>query len=127
VYRVLAQQPRGVVAEFPMPEGFPGRDAEYAYMSTFHWMPLLNGYSGMYPTSYLKNLDRLRSFPRPRAIAALRRAGVRYIIVHGSSYFDRDQDKSFDDIRGQLASAPEVAELGLFQDSVGPASLYVLR
>jgi hypothetical protein len=130
VYRVLAQQPRGVVAEFPMPEGLPGRDAEYAYMSTFHWMPLLNGYSGMYPTSYLKNVERQRSFPRASAIAALRRAGVRYIIVHGSSYFDRgssDQDESFDDIRGQLAKAPGVAELGLFQDSEGPASLYVLQ
>jgi hypothetical protein len=123
VYRVLAQQPRGVVAEFPMPEGLPGRDAEYSYMSTFHWMPLLNGYSGMYPASYLKNLARLRSFPSRTAIATLRRAGVRYLIVHGSSY----RDDWFDEIRQQLVTTAEVAELGLFQDSDGPAALYVFR
>ena len=51
VYRMLAQQPRGVVAEFPVPraDALPGDEPEYAYMSTFHWFPLVNGYSGIYP------------------------------------------------------------------------------
>ncbi len=51
LYAWLAQQPRGVVAEFPMPvpEALPGDEARYAYMSTFHWMPAVNGYSGYYP------------------------------------------------------------------------------
>jgi hypothetical protein len=123
VYRVLAQQPRGVVAEFPMPEGLPGRDAEYSYMSTFHWMPLLNGYSGIYPPSYLKNLARLRSFPSRTAVATLRRAGVRYVIVHASSY----PDNAFDGIREELVKQSEVAELGVFEDEQGPAALYIVR
>ena len=60
------QQPRGVVAEFPMPmpDTLPGHEPRYAYMSTFHWMPLLNGYSGYYPPSYLTRLSSLRTFPR---------------------------------------------------------------
>jgi hypothetical protein len=123
VYRVLAQQPRGAVVEFPIPRYFPGREAEYAYMSTFHWMPLLNGYSGMFPKSYLMSLARLRSFPHPAAIGALRRTGIRYVIVHGSSY----KPQEFEDIRFELARQPEVAELGLFQDAYGPAALYILR
>jgi hypothetical protein len=123
IYRALALQPRGAVAEFPIPREFPGRDAEYAYMSTFHWMPLLNGYSGMYPASYIKSLARLRSFPGETAIAALRRTGIRYVIVHSPSYAPAD----FQRIREQLLAGPEVAELGMFQDGDGPAGLYVLR
>ena len=46
-----------------VPTALPGDDAEYAYMSTFHWFPLVNGYSGMYPPSYLARLERLATFP----------------------------------------------------------------
>jgi hypothetical protein len=88
VYRFLATQPRGIVAEFPVPElgALPGHDAEFAYMSTFHWFPLVNGYSGMYPPSYLGRLDRLSDFPGPGAIEQLRRDAVRYVIVHVFHY-----------------------------------------
>src|SRR6185436_15280192 len=70
IYRVLAQQPPGVVAEFPAPraDALPGDDPEYAYMLTFHWFPLVNGYSGVYPRSYLARLDRLLDFPGPQAL-----------------------------------------------------------
>jgi hypothetical protein len=123
VYRLLALQRRGAVAEFPLPRDFPGREAEYAYMSTFHWMPLLNGYSGMFPRSYLMSLARLRSFPHEAAIGALRRTGIRYVIVHGSGY----QPEEFEEIRLELARQANVAELGVFQDTDGSAALYVLR
>ena len=78
VYRILAHQPRGVVAEFPVPraDALPGDDAEYAYMSTFHWFPLVNGYSGIYPPSYLARLEQLAGFPDDRSIRQLRRDGV---------------------------------------------------
>ena len=88
LYAWLAQQPRGVVAEFPMPvpEALPGDEARYAYMSTFHWMPAVNGYSGYYPPSYIARIDRLRGFPDAASTDALRRDGVRYVIVHPAAY-----------------------------------------
>jgi hypothetical protein len=55
-------------------------------MSTFHWMPLVNGYSGFYPASYLERLKRLSGLPDARWVAALRREGVRYVIVHADGY-----------------------------------------
>ena len=84
LYRVLAQLPRGVVAEFPMPtvEWAPHYDARFAYMSTFHWMPLLNGYSGFIPPSYRFRLVRLARFPDEASVASLGRESVRYVIVH---------------------------------------------
>jgi len=121
VYRVLARQPYGVVAEFPVPRVIPGRDAEYSYMSIFHWKPLINGYSGMFPRTYLERLARLLSFPHRTAVAQLRRDGVRYVVVHSSGYTARE----FLDMRTSL-TAQGLAEVGLFDDAEGPAALYVL-
>jgi hypothetical protein len=88
LYSHLAERARGNVVEFPMPISGSGvnHEARFAYMSTFHWMPLLNGYSGFYPPSYLGHLDRLAPFPDDPAIISLRRANVRYVIVHDDGY-----------------------------------------
>ena len=55
LYAWLAAQPRGVVAELPMrASGLPGADPAYSYLSTFHWQPIVNGYSGFYPASHCR-------------------------------------------------------------------------
>ena len=81
---VAGTQPLGVVAEMPIAPAFllPGDDPRYAYMSTFHWMPSINGYSGYYPPSYLDRVQRLQAFPAAPTTEVLRRVGVRYVIVH---------------------------------------------
>jgi hypothetical protein len=88
VYKILTHLPRGVIAEFPMPlpDTLPGREAEYQYQSTYHWFPLVNGYSGTYPPSYLRRLAQLREFPDDRSIVQLERDNVAYVIVHVSAY-----------------------------------------
>jgi len=88
IYALLAALPPGVVAEFPMPTrtNLPGPDAFYTYMSSFHWRPLVNGYSGFYPASYLRRLDRLQRFPEAATLDAMGREGVEYVIVHPSLY-----------------------------------------
>lgn len=89
LYRLLATLPRGVVAEFPMArlDWAPHLDPRFTYMSTFHWMPLLNGYSGFYPRSYLNRLVRVARFPDEASVASLRRENVRYVIVHDDNKF----------------------------------------
>lgn len=88
LYELLARLPPGVVAEFPMPRpgAPPHYDARFAYMSTFHWKPLLNGYSGFFPQSYLLRLEQLAGFPDERSVEALRLAGARYVVVHEDGY-----------------------------------------
>ena len=88
LYELLARLPAGIVIEFPIPKpnSPPYHDARFAYMSTFHWMPLLNGYSGFYPPSYLRRLARLATFPDEASVASLRREHVRYVIVHDDGY-----------------------------------------
>lgn len=125
VYRLLARQPRGVVAEFPVPtlDRLPGRDAEYAFMSTYHWFPLVNGYSGNYPPSYLSRLERLRGFPDETSLVQLRRDGVRYVIVHRFGH----TDELLTEIRTRLNAAGFFVELGAFDAADGPALLYQVR
>ena len=88
LYMFLARLPPGLVAEFPMPdpESPPHHDARFAYLSTFHWKRLVNGYSGFYPPSYLRRLARLARFPDEASVASLRRENVRYVVVHADGY-----------------------------------------
>ena len=125
IYRLLASLPRGVVAEFPIPraDALPGDEAEYAYMSTFHWFPLVNGYSGNYPPTYLMRLERLRGFPDERAIHQLRRDDVRYVLVHRAGY----PEAAFQELRARVAAGDALVELGSFDDAEGRAVLYRMR
>jgi hypothetical protein len=84
-YEWLATQPDAVVFEWPVT--VPWRlwdmvDVEYMYRSTRHWRPLVNGYSGNYPDSYIHLLLRMRSFPDTGSLEYLQRIGVTVLIVH---------------------------------------------
>jgi hypothetical protein len=91
LYEYLRQKPDGIVAHFPMPVGFrmPGDEPKYLYGSTFHWKPIVNGYSGYYPPSYIARLRGVENFPMPQAIEFLRKEQVRYLVVHEAYYRDR--------------------------------------
>jgi hypothetical protein len=93
LYKMLAGLPPGIVIEFPLPKPHqpPHHDPRFACMSTFHWMPLLNGYSGFYPPSYLLRLVRLEKFPDEASVASLRRENVKYIVVHQDGYPDGER------------------------------------
>jgi len=125
VYRMLARHPAGVVAEFPMPaaDRLPGADPEYAYYSAFHWRPLVNGYSGMYPPSYLDRLDRVGDFPSERAVKQLRADGVAYVIVHGGQYEEHEREA----LRLRLSQSRDFVELGAYTRGGSHDWLYGLR
>ncbi|HUF23879.1 MAG TPA: hypothetical protein VMN81_07120 [Vicinamibacterales bacterium] len=85
VYRALARAPRGAVAEFPFfyrSIDF-NRHGYYMLMSTYHWQPLINGYSDHYPAQFLSMLDVVKEFPTdPRSFTHLREHDARYVVVH---------------------------------------------
>jgi hypothetical protein len=124
IYRMLAHLPRGVVAEFPVPHAnsLPGDDAKYAYMSTFHWFPLVNGYSGMFPPSYLARLERLQAFPDPRSLVQLRQDNVTYVLVHEAAY----PGESLPKLRERISASGAFVQLAVFDDADGRAVLYRL-
>jgi hypothetical protein len=84
VYRVLSTFPVGPTIELPMPDpgALPGVDPEYEYFSIFHWFPMVNGYSGYYPQSYLRILEMLQSPTDTKWLSELEDLRVKYALVH---------------------------------------------
>lgn len=75
VYRWLYEQEWGAVAEFPMRRNLA---TLYMYNSTYHWRPLVNGYSGYY--SPLQR--RLKKAGLREQLDIVKGLGVKYIIIH---------------------------------------------
>jgi hypothetical protein len=72
------------------------RNAPYLLESAQNWQPMLNGYSGFVPASYVTMATELEGFPDARAIAALRSAGVTHIFVHDRALRDWTDNETAD-------------------------------
>ena len=87
-YYMLARAPRGAVAEFPYFTR-PSELSEYsAYMffSTYHWQPLINGYSDHMPKDFLETIEPISRFPTPESFALMRERDARYVLLHLDDY-----------------------------------------
>jgi hypothetical protein len=93
VYAWLAAQPGApAVVELPILDigGVFERPAfhESIYMvqSTRHWKPLLNGYAGIEPPSYVELREQALRFPSRESLDAFSSRGARYVIVHRGGF-----------------------------------------
>ncbi|MGE4084769.1 MAG: hypothetical protein AB7H93_17345 [Vicinamibacterales bacterium] len=87
-YRMLARLPRGPVAEFPyfsLRHDYP-RHAEYMLGSTYHWQPLVNGYSDFIPPRFRDTAVAMSYFPTRASFRILSEIGARYVVFHLNGY-----------------------------------------
>lgn len=94
-YRALGRLPRGAVAEFPYfyeRRDFP-RHAEYMLGSTYHFMPLINGYSDYIPQEWRRNVVPLSSFPTRESFRILTGLNTRYVVFHLRKYDRRNRER----------------------------------
>ncbi|MCC7415660.1 MAG: hypothetical protein IT176_00855 [Acidobacteria bacterium] len=83
IYARVALVPGAVVAEVPFYGGGSAHaHATYMLNGTAHWKPMVNGYSGVEPASFVDRVNALAGFPDARALDALRQAGVTHVFVH---------------------------------------------
>ena len=85
LYRTVSSlRPDAVLVEFPF--GDPWYDLRYMYFAATHRRRLHNGYSGIFPPSYLARQQVLGQPARdpPRAVAAI--AGATHAIVHPAAW-----------------------------------------
>jgi hypothetical protein len=124
VYTVVSKLPPGVILEYPTPskDSIPWIDADYAFWSTTHWRPLVNGYSGYFPASFWERAARLERFPSDDTLAELRALGVRYVIVHPWAI---DQPRRAQ-VLLRLALRDDLQHLGSFSDWRADAELFEL-
>jgi len=125
-YGWLSTQPDAVVFEWPVT--VPWRiwymvDVRYMYRSTRHWRPLLNGYSGYYPRSYMEMLYTVRSFPDSRSIAYLQRRGATVLAIHDEPH----SRPSFAYAIERLARDPDVALIATDRDGDGRVVFFRLK
>ncbi|MEW5982381.1 MAG: hypothetical protein AB1806_08420 [Acidobacteriota bacterium] len=87
-YESLAKRPYGPVAEFPFfyRRVDYHRHAEYMFWSTYHWRPLVNGYTDYIPPDFREMTVPLSSFPNPESFKILQRLRVRYVLFHLDLY-----------------------------------------
>jgi hypothetical protein len=109
LYALLTDEPRVVLAEVPFyPRQAVFENAEYVLNSTTHWRPLMNGYSGYTPASYVDYAAVFWYFPRDYAIEAMRRAGVTHVMVHPTRFGHEG-----DDVIRQLDARPDFELMGV--------------
>ncbi|MDA1307454.1 MAG: hypothetical protein O2917_09360, partial [Acidobacteria bacterium] len=118
-HRRLAVVPRAPVAAFPFFQGSVDRHrhTEYMLLSTFHWQPLINGYSDFMPEDFFEATPTLQTFPSVEALDLLRQRQVRWVVVH----FDKYPDAARRPLRSALRRMP--TQLRLVVDEPG-VSLY---
>ena len=134
-YRQLAALPWGPVAEFPFfnAPADRHRHTEYMLMSTFHWKPLINGYSDFTPDDFAADVDALNTFPSRSAWTALRDRRVRYVMMHWDDYSPRQQERierTLRDFRPFVRLIVRDARMSLYElgawpnaDSAAPSSV----
>jgi hypothetical protein len=124
VYKILRTGEPGVLLELPVAplDQLPGWGAVYALWSINHWRPIVNGYSGYYPPSYLQTLGDLRTFPDDISIARLERLKVRYIVVHRAFY----ERETYDRLIVEMGHRPELRPGGRYADPIDQADLFEL-
>lgn len=126
VYRWLAKQPRSVVIEVPFARAdqlHSIADGVYMYNSTFHWQPIVNGYSGFFPRTFYELSEQMQAFPDERSIAALKERGVDLIVVH-AGLMDRDK---FGEMTSALLARPDIEAMAQFEESRGPDAVFRLK
>jgi hypothetical protein len=82
VSRWLARERPGPIVEIPV--DFTPRDQTYLYLSTVHWLPIVNGHSSFMPSSHEAMKASLAELPGPRARQWAAALGLRAIVVHGA-------------------------------------------
>jgi hypothetical protein len=126
LYATLRDMPDAVVFEWPVT--VPSRldvmhDVHYMYRSTEHWRPLLNGYSGNYPRSYIELLNEMRSFPRTSALRYLRRRGATVLVAHER----RDSRPTYDEVFFRLFRDPSIDLISESGDGGSRVAFFRLR
>jgi hypothetical protein len=93
IYKMLALERSPGVVELPLPPPASfGLNAPFMLNSMVGWWPIVNGYSGFYPDSYLRRREDLALFPAAEAIAVLRKLGVRHVVIHREDFSHRWPD-----------------------------------
>jgi hypothetical protein len=117
--------PRGALLEMPFfyrRSDYP-RHAEYMLNSTYHWQPLINGYSDHIPGDFREMAVPMSSFPSAESFKLLRQRKARYVAFHWRYYDSRSADRAKERIekyRPYLTPISNTSQVWLFEITAWP-------
>lgn len=87
-YTVLAGLPRGGTVEYPFPYVSTNvhNHTEAMLNSTYHWQPLVNGYSDIVPDDFYKIMLPINFFPNDESFRIMKQYGVKYVLWRINTY-----------------------------------------
>jgi hypothetical protein len=92
-YQMLAQLQKAgtLVLHFPYRSGEWFPHAEYMFWSSWHWQPMVNGYSDYIPQDVVDLAVPVNGFPDAASMQILRERQVRYVVIDWRTYNDAAQ------------------------------------
>lgn len=119
IYERVRQLPADAVL-LELPIGDISWELRYMFASTRHWRPMVNGYSGYAPASYLEMVNGLRNPLRDPDLAwqRLSASTVTHVVVHHDAYYPKGIPRPDEWLAGRGATL--IAR-------TGTASLYGVR
>ncbi len=120
-YKFLRTVYPSVIVELPFEDWELAPD--FMYWSTYHWNPLVNGYSGYQPRSYMETTERMRTFPDDPSVDRLKEFGVRYVVVHEYYFTAKDATK----LMTGIAKRPDLIPVGRFRGLMGSMQIFELK
>jgi len=116
LFKALNTPSPAVVVMFPFyPPSAIWLNARYMLDSTAFWKPMLNGYSGFTPATYIEHAQHLGGFPDEASIRYLEGLGVTHVFV--------DNRSMRQDVLSRLANIPELSLWG----TDGNLEIYLLK
>jgi hypothetical protein len=83
------------------------RETAYMHMSTLHWQPIANGYSGYRPTSHREIASRMRWVPDRSGLELLRGYRVSHLVLHLDQMKEKKARQALARFESELAGGPE--------------------
>lgn len=113
----LAAQPHGTVMRLPLVTALNGPSL---YRRRVHRQPIAYGHGTFYPPAWLRDAERVESFPDETSLAQLRAWGVRYLLVGRHAFEQGWADSPEVDwpvVEEALAARSNLRFVGVFYDS----------
>jgi hypothetical protein len=123
IYASLRNQPGVVLAEFPVRSDAAFNTA-FMYFSIWHWLPMVNGYSGFTPRHYAEAWPLLEEFPLGKSVDLVQRLGVTHVTVNCGLGWVGIED--CETIMRRIAMTPELQPVSQVQWEGGRVALYRL-
>jgi hypothetical protein len=122
IARWLADKPKGSVTVM-LPMHHLKYDPFFAFLSIYHWQPILNGYSSFAPRDYRSTVAALSTFPDASSVQRLRERKVSYVVLSAKDY----GEPRYSEIKQALRDHADFQEPVIFDDPDFPCAVFPLR